>query len=345
MHLTHDQLLDFIALTLNNIKRRTFTDISLDLQSYIVPRILKNHMQDEQGGAFIEFKVKYRNLGNAIHSGLYAEAKTGNRNIFTTGYMPWRKQVTSMSYDVDEDAFQTDRETIIKEIVGRVHAMECDMLELDEDDFFQMPTSPTDDVPHGLPYWFKKDTSTAGGFLGGNPTGHPAGCAGLSSTVYQNWKNYAFGYSSYGPGDLIKKIKKAIRATDWKMPLPHPELKWDESKKEILTTEEVVDALEFYAESRNDNHKTDVAKYMGQIVVAGIPVTEARWLTNNDPTNPLYGIDYSAFGPYARKGKFMRRSKPYPAPRQPSVRDVFMDCWKNYGSFNRRKLWIGAQAA
>lgn len=346
MHLTHDQLLDFTALTLNNIKRRDFVDISLDLEEYIVPRILKNFLKAEVGGAFIEIKVKHRNLGNARHSGLYAESVTRVRNLMTTGYLPWRKQESSMSYDIDEESFQTDRETIISEMVTRVHAMECDMVEMDEDDFWQMPTSSDDtDTPHGVPYWIKKDSTQSGGFTGGNPTGHPAGCAGLSSTTYPNWKNYAFGYSSVSPGDFVKKVKRALRRTRFKAPVPHPELKWGESKREIFTVENVIDELERLAESRNDNHGTDVAKYMNQVVIAGIPVTEVPWLTHNDETDPAYGIDFSVFRPYGRKNRFMRRSKPYPAPRQPTVRDVFLHCWKNYGCINRRKLWVGSLAA
>lgn len=345
MHLTHDQLLDFVALTINNIKRRAFTDISLDLPEYIVPRILKNHLKSEQGGAFIEIKVKYRNLGNARHSGLYAESVTGVRNLMTTGYLPWRKQEASMSYDIDEEVFQTDRETIISEMVTRTHAMECDMVELDEDDFWQMPIDTTDDAPHGVPYWIKKDSTTTGGFTGGNPTGHPAGCAGISSTTFTNWKNYAFGYQSVSPGDFVKKVKRAIRRTRFKAPVPFPELKWGDSKREIFTCENVIDELERLAESRNDNHGNDVVRYMNQVVIAGIPVTEVPWLTNNDNSDPAYGVDFSVFRPYGRRNRFMRRSKPMPAPKQPTVRDVFLHCWKNYGCINRRKLWVGSLAA
>lgn len=345
MHLTFDQLLDFTATTINNIRRRTWTDISLDLNEYVVPRIIKNFLKGEVGGAFIEIKVKHRNLGNARHSGLWAESVTGMRNMMTTGYLPWRKQETSMSYDIDEDVFQTDKETIIREMVFRVHAMECDMVELDEDDFWQMPTSPTDDRPHGVPYWIKKDATTTpnGAFNGGNPTGHSAGCAGLSSTTYRNWKNWTFGYSSVSPNDLVRKVKKAIRNTRFRAPVPFPELKWGESKREIFTTEDTIDELERLAESRNENHGVDVARYMNQVVIAGIPVTEVPWLTQNDPSDPLYGVDFSVFRPYGKKGKFMRRTRPYPAPKQPTVRDVFLHCWKNYGCINRRKLWVGSK--
>lgn len=345
MSLTLDQLLDFTATTINNIKRRDWTDISLELPEYIVPRILKNHLKGEQGGAYCEFKVKYRNLGNARHSGLYAEAVTGVRNMMITGLLPWRKQEASMSYDIDEDIFQTDKETIIREMVIRTHAMECDMVELDEDDFWQAPTSATDDRPAGVPYWIVKDATTtpAGAFNGGNPSGITAGCAGIDSATYTAFKNWTFGYSTVSPTDCVKKVKKAMRRTRFKNPVQFNELKWGEMKKEIFTTEDTIDELERLAEARNDNHGTDVARFMNQVVIAGVMVTEVPWLTINDSSDPLYGIDFSVFRPYAKKNRFMRRSKPYPAPKQPTVRDVFLHCWKNYGCINRRKLWVGSK--
>jgi len=344
-YLTHDQLLDFTATTLNNIKYGNYTDISLEYPEYIVPRILKNFLKMESGGAFIELKIKHRNLGQAKHSGLWAESSPKMRNLMTTGYLPWRKQEASMTYDIDEEAFQSDRETIISEMVARVHAMDLDMVVLDEEDFWQSPLDKQDNRPNGLPYWIVKDPTTtpAGAFNGGNPVGHPGGCADVSSVTYPHWKNWTFGYTQVSPTDLVKKVKTAIRRTRFRAPVNFPDLKWGESKREIFTSEDVIEDLELLAESRNDNHGTDVARYMNQVVIANIPVTEVPWLTFNDSTDPLYGVDFSVFRPYGKRGRFMRRTKPYPAPRQPTVRDVFLHCWKNYGCINRRKLWVGSK--
>jgi hypothetical protein len=345
MHLTPDQLLDLTTLTLNRIKKRQYSDISMELPEYIVPRILKNYLILEQGGPYIEFKVKHRNLGNAHHSGLWAEGRTSNRNIMITGLMPWRKQETSFSYDIDEEIFQSDEETIVSEMVTRVHAMECDMVELDEDDFWQAPSDSTDDRPAGVPYWIVKDPDTTplGGFNGGNPSGHAAGCANINSSTYSGYKNYTFGYDSISPTNLIRRAKKAMRATRFKPPVPFPELKWGESKVEIFTTEPVIDELERMAEGRNDNHGTDVARYMNQVVINSVPVTEVPWLTANDGDDPLYGINFGYFRPYGRKNRFQRRTKPMPAPKQPTVRDVFLHTWKNYGCFDRRRQWVGSK--
>jgi hypothetical protein len=191
-----------------------------------------------------------------------------------------------------------------------------------------------------------KDPSTTpnGAFNGGNPDGHTAGCANINSTQYEAWKNWTFGYTTVSTSDLVKKVKRAMRRTRFKNPVSFPELKWGDMKKEIFTTEEVCEQMELLAESRNDNLGVDVARYMNQVVIAGVAVTEVPWLTINDGDDPLYGLDFSVFRPYGKKNRFMRRSKPYPAPRQPTVRDVYLDCWKNYGCLNRRKLWVGSKA-
>ena len=342
MHLTHDQISVFTTLTINNIKRRKWSDIALELPEYISPRILKNFLVNEQGGAYIEIKVKHRNLGNARHSGLYATDVTGTRDLMITGTMPWKKQTASMSYDIDEDIFQTDREQIVSHLVTLVHAMESDMVELDEDDLWQEPASSTDDAPSGIPYWIQKDATTTpgGAFNGGDPT---AGArAGISSTTYPRWKNWTFGYTSVSPTDAIKKIKKAIRNTKFMAPVPFPELDWGKSKTEIFVTETVIDELERLAESRNENHGKDVARYMNQVVIAGIPVTHCFWLTANDSTDPIYGINWGKLRPYGKRNRYMRRSKPIMAPKQHTVRDVFLDSWKNYGCVDLRSQWVGS---
>lgn len=347
MHLTHDQISDFTALTLNNIKRRSYTDLSMEYPEYISPRILDKFLVSEQGGAYIEFKVKWRNQGNARHTGLFAQDQTGRRDMWITGKMPWRKQTTSISYDVDEEVFQTDRETIISYMVGLVHSLESDMVEMDEDDLWQAPASSTDDVPAGIPYWVVKDASTTpgGAFNGGRPSGHTT-VADIdpTSTEGSNYKNWTFGYSSVTPTDLLKKVKKAIRWTNFRAPVPFPELKWGSQSKEIFTTEAVVDDLERLAEDRNDNLGKDVVRYMNQVTIAGLPVTHVFWLTSNDSSDPLYGINWSKLRPYGKRNRFMRRSKPIPAPRQHTVRDVFLDTWKNYGCVDRRCQWVGSKA-
>ena len=342
MYLTPDELLDLTTLTLNKIKRRVYSDFSMEYAEYIAPRIFKQYLINEMGGPNIEFKVKYRNLGNAHHSGLWAEGRTGVRNIMTTGTMPWRKQESSMSYDVDEEIFQTDQETIVSEMVTRVHAMECDMVDLDEDDMWQAPTGTDDDRPAGIPYWIVKDADTTptGGFNGGNPSGFSSGCANINSSTYTSYKNYTAGYDSVSPTNLIRRMKKAMRATRFKVPVPFAELKYGESKLEGFTTEPVIDEMERMAEGRNDNLGTDLARYMNQVVVNGVPITEVPWLTANDASDPVYGINFGYLRPYGRKGRYMRRTKPMPAPRQPTVRDVFLHSWMNWCCFDRRRQWV-----
>ncbi len=85
-----------------------------------------------------------------------------------------------------EDAFQSDRGNHREFAQGprsrRVNAM----AELTEENMGTAPLSPQDKRPMGIPFWLQKDPTTTpdGAFNGGNPSGFPAGCAGLDSNLY-----------------------------------------------------------------------------------------------------------------------------------------------------------------
>ena len=65
MALTHDQIDDFVNLTLSKFKRYQWTDISLEHQEYVSAKVITEKNVVEQGGKDISFRLKTRNTGNA----------------------------------------------------------------------------------------------------------------------------------------------------------------------------------------------------------------------------------------------------------------------------------------
>jgi hypothetical protein len=342
--LTPDQVDDFVQLTLPVFKTYKWTDISLQHQEYVSSSLIDAKKVVEAGGKDISFRVKTRNTGNARNSGMFAQDITRVEDVMTSGSVPWAMQTTNFSYDIYEDLFQSDRETIIKELVIRDHDAMSDMAELNEENFWSQPTDSSDTRPMGVPYWIVKDaTTTPGGdFNGGNPNGFSAGAAGISSTTYPRWRNWTFGYTSVSADDLVVKVKKAITFTNFMAPVPHPQLGFGKADWTIYTTYRVQEPLERLAESRNDNLRNDVARYMNDVMIGGVPVKWVPYLEANDDDDPLYGINWSKFRPYVKSGANMRRNKPKEAARQHTVREVHIDNWMNYICYDRRATFVGS---
>jgi hypothetical protein len=345
--LTPSDLDDLVVATLPLFKRHKITDISPDLNEYISSKIMNEKMVTERGGERINFKVKVRNTGLARNTGMLSEDVTGIEDVLVSASVPWTKQTVNWSYSVDEPEFQSDPETIIDILRVRDLDAMTDMAELNEENLWSAPTATTDNRPMGIPFWLQKDTNTAandGTLNGRDPSGFTAGRGGLSSTTYPKWRNWTFRYSAYTIDDLVRKIKRSLVFTKFVPPVPTPELGYGSAMREIYTTYRVQEPLERLCENRNENHGNELAKYMNQVVVGGVPIRLSHFLEANDTNDPLYGIDWGVFRPFVRKGANMRRMGPMQMPKQHDGKTVHYDTWMNYCCYNLRKCWVGSLA-
>ena len=293
MPLLPDQLDDFVNLTLDNFKKRRWVDISLDNQHHIfASKMFKKKGKDpEKGGVQLNWKVQVSNTGTAKHSELYAVDATGVKDLTQSAKQKWSKQTVNFSYDIEEDAMQSDRETIIREIEVREHSMYNDFFELMETAMWSAPSSDSQSPrpPSGVPFWIQKSTTTpGGGFTGGNPSGFSSGAGGLSSSSYANWKNWAFNYTRISRDDALAKWRKAVAFTNFQAPRIFAEFaRGGESDWGFYTNYDVVEKLEKLLEGRNDNLGVDLAKYSGSAVFKGNPVVWVPYLQTNDSSDPI----------------------------------------------------------
>lgn len=342
MALTPDQIDDFVQTTLKLFKTGKWTDISLEHQFYASSKMINRHGVEERGGEQISYRVQTRNTGNARNTGMFAQDVTRVEDVIISAQVPWTMQTTNFSYDVYEDLFQSDRETIIRELQVREHDAMNSMVELTEQNLWSAPTDVSDTRPYGIPYWLVKNTGTPeGGFTGSAPSGFST-VAGIDPSLYPRWRNWAFGYSAVSRDDLVRKVKKAIVFTDFQPPVPHPELGYGKSDFDIFTTYRVQEPLERLAETRNDNLGSDVAKYMNKVTIGGVPISWVPYLEATDTSDPLYGINWGVMRPFVKSGCNMRRNPPKPAARQHTVREVHIDHWMNYICYNRRRTFVGS---
>jgi hypothetical protein len=343
MALTPDQIDDFVNLTLSLFKRNKWTDLSLEHQEYVASGIITEKNVQERGGKDIAFRIKHKNTGNSRNTGMFAQDITKVEDVTTTASVPWAMQTTNFSYDIYEDLFQSDRETIIKELQIREHDALSDMAELNEENLWSQPSGTSDTRPMGVPFWIKKYTvASDGSFEGGNPTGFSAGAAGVDTDTFPRWKNWTFKYTEPTTTDLVMKVKKSLAFTHFMPPVPHPDLGYGNASHQIYTTYRVQEPLERLAETRNDNLGADVARYINSVVIGGVPIKWVPYLEANDTADPLYGVNWKHFRPVVKKGANMTRSKPKPAAKQHTVREVHIDNWMQYCCYNRRAMWVGS---
>lgn len=344
--LTPDQIDDFVELTQNNFKRYKWTDISLPLTEYISAQLINDKKVMEQGGPNVAWKVKTKNTGNSRNTGMYAQDQTAVEDVAKGASAPWAMQTTNYSYDIYEDIFQSDRETIVREMEMRDHDAMSDLAELNEENLWTAPTSSSDTRPRGIPFWIIKDATTTpgGAFSGGNPSGFSDGAGGLSTSDYPRWDNWTFGYTNPTVEDLVAKTKKAMVFTKFKAPVPHPELGFGKDSRVIYTTYRVLEPLERLAESRNDNLGGDLARYQGSVTIGGVSVVYVPYLEENDTSDPLYGINWKYFRPVCKRGATMVRHKPEKAAKQHTVREVHIDNWMQYICYNRRAQFVGSKS-
>lgn len=344
---------DFVE---NTIKRHFYgrwVDISMEYTDYFFADFIrmssnKGKMR-ARGGPELSHKLQVNNGNSFRFSEMYAEESADAVDMSKSVSVPWTKAVVSMAYDIHEKELQQGKEQIIDTIVMRAHAMHNDYFEGMEPAMWQFPSSPDQErLPYyGIPYWVVKDTSSDGGFLGGNPAGHPLGAGGLSSTTYPRWRNWAFGYNAVSRGDLVHKIRKACNKTHFRSPHKHPSL-IDKTKKTPnahYTTEHVLYETEKLAETRNDNLGNDVVRYSDNVLIAGAPVIDVPYLSENDSSNPVYSLKWSELKHFYQKGKSIDVQKPITPSNQPTVRRVYAWVWQNMYCFNRRGQSVGAMVS
>ena len=350
MPLLPDQLGDFVTLTLNNFKRKSWVDLSLDKQHHVyASRFLSGKTRTPyQGGGQLEFKVQKTNTGTAKFSELYSVDTTAVKDLMVTAKVPFCKATVSFAYDVDEDSFQSDRETIIREIDIRRHSAFNDYFELMESALWDAPSSSTESPRklYGIPFWIQKSTTTpGGGFTGGDPSGFANGAADIKVADVPNWKNWAFNYKSAGSrDDLVSKLRKAIAHCYFKAPKQFKELAGGKADSDwaFYTTYSVIADLEKLLESRNDNLGTDLMKYSGSVVIKGNPCVWVPELDSSDAAaNPIYGVNHKTLQVHYKKGRDQLWHAPQKAAKQHTVREVFMDSWQQIICMNRRRNFIG----
>lgn len=335
---------DLVLNTLSHYEKRKYTDYAQEYPEYLCARLFGADKVKQTSGKDIQFRVKVRDQDNVrLVDGTYDEDTLSRVSMFEDATVPWRHIVNGYTYDVREMAIQGDPETIIDFIEENERSAEASHVYKCEEYLWGTPASSADKkTPWGITYWVQKDATTTveGAFNGGNPSGFSDGAGGINATTYPKARNWTAGYSSVTTNDLVRKIKKALVMTNFKPVVATPELGFGAAKRVMVAPYRVLEPMERLAETRNDNLGNDLAKYLNEIVIGGVPVILSHWLEDNDTSDPVYGLNLQHWTMYMLRGFDRVRSGPAPRASMHNVRDVFYDTTMNYACVNRRSQFV-----
>jgi hypothetical protein len=335
-------------------------DLSQEQTHYIVAPYFMNKkggLMEISGGRGIGQLMMIDHGGRARHVDALDEDVVRIIDHLTKARIDWTRITDTVAYTQDQLDENQGKELITNLIAPSKRAMNMRVIETLEEDFFAAPNADDDKTPWGLPYWIVKCSgATEGGYSNG--TGYPTGfttMAGLSLAKVPQFRNYNDNYVAKTKEDMILRMKRAIRRTNWFTPKPEAGFKGDTSPRQILlSNERVCEAFESLAEGQNENLGNDLAKFSsgkipgisirqstGEVLVKNNPLIHAP-LLDADTTDPIYGLDMEYFKAAACKGSNMKMG-PFinlAAGKQHNVFMAAFDHKHQYFCFNRRPQWV-----
>lgn len=325
------------------IKQGAFVDLMSDLTDYVaVNKLFKNHKKVFDGGLDWKFDAIVDHNHSAKFTGLYANDGAALNDATIDGKVSPRFVTANYIYDVLEPKLQGSKIMVVDYVKSKMHRMYVSYFELLEAAFWGKPEDSNDKfTPYGIPFWITKQSNVdaashaTGGFDGKNPTGFSEGRAGISSTAYPRWANWACQYSAVSDDDLVSKMCRGVRKTNFKSAISHAEPTLS-SGNGVYTNDSVIDALSMLLKKNNMNLGNDIASKDGQAVFKSHPIEYVPAL-DTDTTNPIYLIDWKSMAFGTISGWDRHLSEPKDVPGKHTVRQVFLDGGVNMICDNLRK--------
>jgi len=358
---------DFVKATMElMIAKGKFTNLLSDLNDYVAVRELMGKRKKLYEGEEWTFNVAIgsdnNGNGTAKFTKLFDTDTSARVDVMRKGTVVPKFVTASYSYDVREKVLNSgsavQRIDFVKE---QMTLMYQSFYQLMEDTFWGMRAHAADDVtPDGIKFWVTRqsnmDAATSGhgngAFDGKDPsmatsaaveTPTTVARAGLSSTTYSRWANWAAQYAAVTPADLVKKMRIASRKINFKSPLNVAEPRLG-SGRGIYTTTDVVVAMEEILEAQNMNLGNDLASKDGKTLFKGNPVYNVPAL-DSDAQAPVYMLDWSTLGMGVLSGWDKHISAPKEDADRHNVRNVFLDASLAFICTNLRNQAVIAKAA
>ena len=356
MPITDRDIEDLLTTTLNTIKKDNFVDMSQELTEYIVvPYLLtkRGGLIVKKGGVGLEVTLMVEHGGRSRFVGEYDEDVIVVIDHLKKMKLFYSLLTDNLAYTRSEMLDNRGPERINDIIKPRRRGMYLRVAETMEANFFQTPDADDDVTPWGLKYWIVKNSSS--GFNGGYPAGFTR-IGNINLTEVPQFKNYTDQYTAISKADLILKVRRALRRTNWRSPRKDPGVDGDTSPRRLLLcNEDVLEGVENIGEAQNENLGRDIASMNaglnnfrgtgirqspdGEILIKKHPLVYAR-LLDSDTSDPMYGLDMFTFHAMTQRGDNMRLGDFKQAPNQHRIFAAHLDHKHQTICTNRRNNWV-----
>ncbi len=343
--LTHEDILDLVTTTQKNLGPMKWTEIATDLTHYeVLSKMMKKDKVKFFTGNGIQRNLMIDDSGAAHHTSMYATDNVNVDDVMTTFTVPFRHSTTNYAFDRREKEINGGPEQIVDLIkVRRADAM-ISLAKLMENTFWSKPEDSSDELtPWGIMYWLVYNATT--GFNGGNPSGFTGGAGGVDSSTYTRWRNWTAQYTTADKTDLIKKMRKCHRQTDFVSPTDIPSYRGSVGQNwRIYVNEDTIEAMEDIGESTNENLGRDLAPYDGKMAFKSSPIIYVPKLNDLSTSDPIVMMNWNVFDIFFLKGEHLREDGPLRSPTQHTVYNNHVDLSWNTCCLNRRRLGLIAKS-
>lgn len=365
--ITPQDVADLVASILPDLDRMNWEQIAQNLQDY---EMMSHWLKDDKivfnDGIAIRKNLLTQLSGAASHTGMTDTDDVDIPDLMDDLIVPWRHAQTKWGYHYQTDILMNQGKSRINDTVKpRRQAAMIDLAEELEAKAWQVPNLSDKLNPYGLPYWVVFGGATAG-FTGGLPTGpdgvvHPT-IAGVNLTESPKFRNYSAQYVTVSKADLLKKMRTALRLTNFKSPVTKDEMSTPRGNdRRYYCNEATCSEFEDIGEAQNENLGRDLAPYGagagpgrggvqdvdGTLTFKKNPIVYVPQLDDaavfTAATAPIYQVDHGVFYPVCLKGDYLRETGPVVAPNQHNMYRVFLDLTYNILCVNRRRCAVFAR--
>ena len=333
-----------IATQESLIKKGAFLDLQCDLTDFVAVRELwKGHQKRFDGGDDWQFQAQVDHNHSARAVGLYETDGSALADTLIEGYMRPRHVNANYIYDQREKSFQKGGKAIVDLVYSRYVAMMISLWTLVEEQLWGSPAATDEKSPHGVSFWVQKCAAGEEGFKGVDPVGYEAiGRANIKTSDQPRWANWAADYAAVTKEDLIRKMRRGVRKTNFRSPVSHAQPDLAAMKNGIYVGDTVVGLCEEVLETQNMNLGNDLDSKGGRTVFKGTPLIYVPSLDADD-TDPVYMLDWKWLAIGVLAGWENNLSAPYMVPGKSKVRRVDIDCTLEMICTNLRRQAVFAK--
>jgi hypothetical protein len=337
---------DLIESTLEDLGRFKLTDHTTDLVEFLAfNRLMRESQVRSEGGSRIRVNLMFDQEQNSRFRGYYSTDGTLNRNeVLTHGFVDWRSADFKWFWDEEELDVNAGESQIQDYIKVKRQAALMGWAQFIEDWWWNVPPSVSDTVtPSNLRLLVTKSTTTADGAFNGGPASGYTLKGPFNPVTYPRWKNWTYSYVDVIEDDLIRKMRRMVRKTNFQPPVGINNRPFTTGDRyEHFVNESTLNAIERLGEKRNDNLGYDFAANVPTFNRANILYAPKL---DDDTDNPIYHMNWGAMKTVYLRGKWMRERRAMQAPFQHTVWVVWVDSRFQMINYDPRKLAVGVTAA